>query len=199
MSYLGVDTDKTVTQAIAEGWSRAQVQAVGRYLRNLQACEVLTLHHAGLKVWAIYETNPTQDAYFTAAQGTSDARTALEQAKAVDIPSNCPIFFAVDYVPDASHAAAIISYFEAIQATFEAEDRSVCVGVYGSYPVMWWCWNTPALNNKIRYWQTAGNGSCGYVFPYADAVQIPSTCGNEPTLNGCAVDFDLVLNPDIAW
>ena len=197
--YLAVDTDTLVVQAVAEGWRRAQVQAVGRYLRNCTDCEVHTIHQAGLKIWSIYETTPTYDSYFTEAQGRADAEKAIAQAQALMVPSGKPIFFAVDYTPDAPHAPAIIKYFQAIMDTFRESGNPYAVGVYGNYAVCWWLWNTEGLNNLLHYWQTTGNGSCGYVYPYADALQIPTTCGNEATLCGCSVDFDIILDPNILW
>lgn len=196
MSYLGVDTVTVVASATAQAWQRAHVQGVGRYLRNLELCEVQTIHQAGLQLWSIFETNPTSDAYFTAAQGTQDAQTAIHQAEALGMPHGKPIYFAVDYVPDAGHAGAICAYFAAVVAAMQAAGDPYVVGVYGNYNVLWWCWNAGGLNNGLRYWQTAGNGSCGQVFPFADLLQVPSTCGSPATLGGVAVDLDVLLCTD---
>jgi len=194
---LGVDTDQPVSSTVAQAWQAARVAAVGRYLRNLQRCEVDTLHQAGLRVWAIFETNPTYGAYFTDAQGQQDAQLAVQQAQALGLPTGKPIFLTVDYVPDAHDHAAVVAYLQAALPVLQA--AGYVLGVYGNYTVCWWVWNTPGLNNALRYWQTAGNGSCGYVFPYADLFQIPSTCGNSPTLGGQAVDFNWLNDGEVAW
>lgn len=198
-SYYAVDTDQPVTLAVAQGWQRAHVQGVGRYLPTLRLCEVETLHHAGLKLWSIYETNPTSDAYFTEAQGTLDAHAAIAQAQGVGMPHGLPIFFTVDYVPDAAHAPAIIAYFQALGAAMIAAGDLYTVGAYGNCDVCWWLWNTAGLNRTLRYWQTAGNGACGNLFPFADVIQIPSTCGNVPTLCGCPIDSNVLIDPIGLW
>ena len=53
------DTDTSLTSSDASCLVSTHHSAVGRYLKNLSTTEITDIHNAGLKIWSIYEENPT--------------------------------------------------------------------------------------------------------------------------------------------
>ena len=195
------DTATALTRADASCLLSSHHAAIGRYLKSLMPTEVAVLHKAGLKLWLIFEEGePVSTPYFSAAQGKSDARRAVIQAQGLDIPHGKPIFFVVDYAPAPSDETAILDYFQGVASEMASHPSPYGVGVYGTYTVMWWLWNDSRFNNEIRYWQTEGNGSCGWVFPFNDLYQVNNMCNAHPVKScGVSIDADYVLNTEVLW
>lgn len=195
------DTITALTRADASCLVSTHHAAIGRYLKELKPTEVGDLHGAGLKIWVIYEEGqPTSVSYFSAAQGKGDAHRAVSQAKGLGLPQGKPIFFVVDYAPAASDETAIVDYFHGVLLEMASGPSRYDVGAYGTHTVMWWLWNNSRLNNKIRYWQSEGNGSCGWVFPFNDLYQINNMCTAQPVKScGVSIDADYVLNAEVLW
>lgn len=76
---------------------------IGRYLPGfgtsnkwLTPAEVQTAHSLDMGIWVVVEGSG-QRATAGHAAGAQDAKEALRQANKIGLPSNCPIFFAVDF------------------------------------------------------------------------------------------------------
>src|SRR4051812_35351567 len=86
----------------------AGMGAVGLYLRPDRASLAMVqgLHKANLKCFSVYEKGfPTTGSYFTAAQGTGDAKKAVLFAAKIGQPKGKEIFFAVDFDAEAGDMA----------------------------------------------------------------------------------------------
>lgn len=96
----------------------------------LSTSESSAIANAGLKRVVVFE-NGNSDSYFSAAQGRTDASTAISLAKARGQSSGSAIYFAVDY--DASESglnSQIKSYFKEVKSAIT--NAGYKVGVYGS-------------------------------------------------------------------
>ncbi|HET6914580.1 MAG TPA: DUF1906 domain-containing protein [Acidimicrobiales bacterium] len=135
--------------------------AVGRYLgadtsKCISRDEARRIHRKGLGIFLVFE-NAANRALGGKTAGVVDAHAAVNQANAVGLPKNCPIFFAVDFD---TTAAQVRPYFEGVFSVLG--DRS---GVYGGIKV------TEGLRDMIAYrWQTAA-WSAGQVDPNAHLYQ----------------------------
>jgi len=169
------------------------VKYVGRYLshaswKGLTLGEVANIKTAGLQIFSIYETNPTQPSYFSAAQGESDALDAVTLAKAVDQPEGTAIYFTVDYDAQAGDLESILTYFQAIKNNLVGYK----VGAYGSYTVL----NYLHENNAADYWFQTVAWSYGQRCSFLNIYQFQV----NQTLAGVNVDFDNLVTADIgAW
>ena len=122
-----------------------------RYLSSstgkaLTASELADLHNNGLTVVVVFEDTANQSLNGH-AQGIADAQEALNQANALGIPNDRPIYFAVDFDATAAQQAAIDAYLQGA-ATIIGANR---VGVYGGFNVVSRC----AANGTAKwFWQT---------------------------------------------
>lgn len=180
MSLIGVDL----------AWDRptvAQIEAVGahfvaRYLstdakKNIRAAEVTAYKAAGLGTVVVWETT-TGRATAGRAAGVADAQAAEAQRKAVGLPPDMVVHFAVD--EDTTWAS--VSPYMAGAASVIGKAR---VGVYGGYQVI-----EGAAAAGYRYlWQTVA-WSGGHWSSHATIRQPGGT-----TLSGGA-DWDTAMTPD---
>src|SRR5947209_6722595 len=87
----------------------------GTSAKCLDAAEAQALLAAGLQIFVVYETAPTSVAYFTRAQGATDAAAAQLAAQRAGQPAQFPIYFAVDYdASDADLQGPITAYFNGV-------------------------------------------------------------------------------------
>lgn len=142
-------------QGVDIAWARptvAQIKAVGarfvaRYFstddtKNLHASEVAAYSAAGLGTVVVWETT-TGRARAGMTAGQADARAAEAQRKAVGLPPDMPIHFAVD--EDTSWSSVVPYFAGAVSVLGQAR-----VGVYGGYAVI-----EGAAAAGYRYlWQT---------------------------------------------
>ncbi len=138
----GLDTVSVLSDRDASCMKNAGYTFVMRYYKEqgyprLRRSEAVAISHAGLRIGVVFETDPTFAAYFTAAKGRADCRSAVFQAMDVGQPEDSAIYFAVDYDASVSQALGPIkAYFNAVNnemaymvANFQAPSYSV--GVYG--------------------------------------------------------------------
>lgn len=111
---------------------------VGRYLtkvpggldKDITLEEAQIILNAGLNFFPIYQTVGTNVEYFTAEQGASDAKAAIEAARKLGVPSNTIIYFAVDFdALDVDITNNVIPYFAKVHETMEKDIYRT--GVYG--------------------------------------------------------------------
>lgn len=134
-----IDTVNTLTQPIINELKANGIQYVGRYLgaifpslrwKSMTNDEVELLTKNGLKVFSIYEANPTYAGYFTTQQAYASASHALQAAEALKQPYGTVIFFTVDFDAQPQDMPAIISYFDTLRKVLTGK---YYVGVYGGY------------------------------------------------------------------
>lgn len=169
------------------------VKFVGRYLsksswKGLTLGEVANLKAAGIKIFSIYETDPTKESYFSTAQGKEDAVEVKALAKEIGQPEGSAIYFTVDYDAQSSDLEAILAYFQSVKANLPGFK----VGAYGSFTVL----NYLHEHKAADYWFQTVAWSNGQTCSFLNIYQFQC---NE-TLSGVNVDFDKVETADIgAW
>ena len=141
-------------------WARpgaANIKAAGyggviRYLSSDTTGKTITLPELesyraeGLDVGFVWE-DYANAALSGETQGVTDAQKALNQANALGVPSNVPIYFAVDFDTTPAQQTQIDAYLKGVASVIGA-DR---VGVYGSFYVMERC----STNGTAKwFWQT---------------------------------------------
>jgi len=133
-----------------EQWIRDGISFVCRYVsrnqdKDLTRAEAQLLAAYGLDIVLVWETTATRalEGYHA---GVEDAIEAFTKGAAVGLPSNKPIYFAVD---TDTTPEKVIPYFTGIRSMFPSSR----VGVYGGYKIIeglvwkWYCdygWQTSA-------------------------------------------------------
>jgi len=192
----GIDCATRLNATTATALKNAGIMAVGRYLgyKNLKLWnsmipdEVKAVFNAGLSIFLIWETNPTQASYFNYRKGVSDAKMAIDEANHLGAPQGIAIYFAVDYDAQLKDFPAIIEYFRGVK---EGLAEKYLVGAYGSYGVL------AALKGLAhrpdRYYQTyawsGGKIFSGHIYQYQNGI----------TLYGVEVDRDTVRSDAGLW
>ena len=90
----GLDADEDLTPYVRRLMA-ANIQFVGRYLKNLTLTEALALSAAGIRIVAIYETTGRR-ALLGAAAGGLDGTSAALLMRAVGAPPGAGVQFTVD-------------------------------------------------------------------------------------------------------
>lgn len=117
----GVDTAARITRNQAEALFNNGVSFVGRYLVDQKMSKAITdseakyILDAGLGILLIYETSATR-AKAGESAGKQDGYAAYALAKQIGVPTNCVIYFAVDYDAPKNDYAAIEAYLYAAKA-----------------------------------------------------------------------------------
>jgi hypothetical protein len=133
-----IDCGTKLTNVTASNLANKGVTHVGRYLapesswKSLLKPEVEAIKGAGLQIFSLFEKAATKVAYFTAAQGKSDALEAVKYAEALGQPHDSAIYFTVDYDAQSKDLDEILSYFQAVKANL----KNYKLGAYGSYSVL---------------------------------------------------------------
>lgn len=186
-----VDTTVSLSGAQARALQRQGIAAVGRYLgrkthgwaKAITPAEARAITDAGLKIFSIWESNPTRAGYFTRAQGVSDARQAVEEARWVGQPGGSTIYFTVDYDAAPADLPAISAYLDGVREGLAGAYR---LGVYGGLLVI-------HSVSADHYWQTIA-WSRGELSAKADVYQIEV----DTVLAGMDVDIDNIYR-DPGW
>jgi hypothetical protein len=186
----GIDMRSPCTASAAKCLFLNGIQFVGRYYTSipgdsklLTLAEAQTISASGLTIVSVYEDDGTT---FSAALGTENANTALEQAGAVGQSPGSAIYFAVDYDADADDLAHdIIPYFAAVSAQFAGQ---YAVGVYGSGFVCASALNAGYASYAWLSMSTSFRGSS--TFAGWSIRQEPTT-----TLCNLSVDPDVAIPP----
>ncbi len=189
MTTQGVDYMSTQDAARVAALKASGLGFVCRYYdgsggtsaKCLDAAEAQALIAAGLQIFTVFETAPTDVAYFSRARGRSDGDAARTAAQAAGQPARFPIFFAVDYdASDADLVGPITEYFNGVN---ERLAGAYPIGVYGSFRVCQFAkahW--PAVP---RLWQTYA-WSGGQKADGLDLYQYQ----NDLQIGGVSVDRD---------
>lgn len=188
-----IDCATKLNRTTAGKLRQAGVRTVGRYLgspeswKTLTDKEVQSVSAAGLSLFSIWETNPTNRGYFSSEKGLQDAANAAFYARSIGQPRESAIYFTVDYDAQPSDMNAIETYFR------EVRDRldDYKIGAYGSFAVI------ERLHRKRLadfYWQTYA-WSHGKLAGGAHLYQYR----NNSWLAGIAVDLNRVLKPIGDW
>lgn len=129
---------------------------VCRYLskatwKRLTKQEALLISKNELFVVVVYQDFNNHVSRFTREIGITQANEAIRQAKAIGIPKDKPIYFAVDYdAISTSDFNAIYNYFRGVISVVSMSDYEV--GVYGSYNTI--VHVTKMFKDIIYTWQT---------------------------------------------
>ncbi|MDD7909209.1 DUF1906 domain-containing protein [Pseudovibrio exalbescens] len=129
-----IDTTDDLSNSVAQ-LKANDIVAVGRYLslsdwKRIQRNEAVALTQNGIQIFTVYQDAQNAPGDFSAAYGTQNGTTALQQAQAIGQPAGSAIYFAVDY--DASqndYDTRIKPYFEAVRTALAGRYKP---GVYGS-------------------------------------------------------------------
>ncbi len=173
-SAIAADCATILTKPKAESLYANGYRYIGRYLtgtynggisKALTRSEAEIILESGLKFFPIYQTSARQETYFTAEQGTFDAKAAIDAAKRIGIPKDTIIYFAVDF--DAMNyqiTASIIPYFKAVH-----EEMSLSIyktGIYGARNV---CTRVSdagyACSSFVGNMSTGFSGNLGFKMP----------------------------------
>ena len=140
-------------------WARpgaANIKAKGygfvcRYLshdssKNLTVSEVLDLHNNGIAIVVVWESTANRALDGNQA-GIDDANAAISQSHDIGLPTDRPIYFAVDFDATPAQQVNIDSYLKGVANVIGIER----IGVYGGFYVVQRCLN----NNTAKWaWQT---------------------------------------------
>jgi len=139
----GADTATRLTADQAAAIRASGVSLVGRYLTDEQVpgaldkaltpSELDVLASACLRLWPIFEEGGYEASWFSRDQGVRDAERAHDAARALGIPKQTTISFAVDYDDTADDVAdRVLPYFRGVAAGLRARGDEYHPGVYGS-------------------------------------------------------------------
>jgi hypothetical protein len=166
----------------------AGIKFVCRYLsrspsKNLDHLEANALSEAGIWIVVVWETSARRalDGY---AGGAEDALEAQVQAQGCGMPSDRPIYFAVDWDASAGQQAAINAYLDGAASVLGGSR----VGIYGGYgPVK----RALDSGHAIWAWQTyAWSGG-----RWDSRAQLQQY-SNDHTLDGVGCDYDRATTED---
>jgi hypothetical protein len=166
------------TLAIATCLKASGVDEVVLYINRCTRADIDALLAAGLGVHFVFETNPTYDSYFSAAQGHIDAMYAVSAANDLGLPTNTVVYLTVDENIDPRKT---VPYFNAADTVFAGS--RILGGVYGFQSMIDFA-RSQFGNFGKHLWQTYGH-------PNGDLdlwqnLQEP-LCGIEVDVNDCYV------------
>ena len=166
--------------ALAAAGKRFVLRYITGAGKALTAAEITDYQAHGLDIGLIFESTANR-ALAGYAAGVNDAKSARTAMKALGIPVNVAIYFAVDFdVTLASQMAAIDDYLNGAHSVV-----GDWTGVYAEYAVIE---HVHAANPKAWLYQTYA-WSGGKVSSHAHLLQYR----NGQTINGAAVDYDRAL------
>jgi kumamolisin len=131
-AMLVIDTNDNVGGKLPYLKNRGVI-AIGRYYsssaeKRVTRQEAEAIAAAGLKLFTVFEDGG--DPALGGNAGTTDAKRALQQAKAIGQPEGSAIYFAMEHLPDGytdKDIPGIKSYFQQIRAALQGKYK---VGVY---------------------------------------------------------------------
>lgn len=164
-------------------------QFICRYLANQTSGKVLTRAEADLMskngIWlvVVWETTASR-ALAGHVAGIADAKVAKAKAKALGMPDDRPIYFAVDFDASSGQQKTINAYLDGC-AVVLGRDR---VGMYGGY----WPIKRAFDANKMKWgWQTyAWSGGRWDLRAHIQQYK------NEVRINGVDCDLDRAIKED---
>ncbi|MBF4634755.1 DUF1906 domain-containing protein [Agreia pratensis] len=139
----GADLAHRLDAGGAQALAAAGYSTIGRYLTNSSASgaldkkitidEVSAISGAQLRLWPIFEEGGDDLSWFSRAQGALDAHSAVEAARALGVPKQTTIYFAVDLDVTADEiTSSVRPYFEGVAQGLSDSGDTYKAGVYGS-------------------------------------------------------------------
>lgn len=139
-SCIACDTAAILDETTAAALYEAGYRYVGRYLtgtvlrdgfrvsKALSRAEADAIMGAGLSIIPIYQDGGEYSGHFSRSRGKADAENAYVAAKALGIPDESIIYFAVDFDAMGNDLDNILAYFDEIIHTL----KDYYVGIYGT-------------------------------------------------------------------
>lgn len=186
MTIFGIDY--AWSRPSVKAMTDARVKFVARYLSNdtskdLSRAEATAANAAGIWCVVVWESSAGR-ALSGKTAGASDASTALGKARALGMPDDRPIYFAVDFDANSGQYSTIKSYFDGA-ASVLGRDR---VGMYAGYgPIKW------AFDNGIISWGWQTYAWSGGKWDTRAHIQ---QYKNGVSLGGASVDYDRATQDD---
>lgn len=169
----------------------AGVKFIARYLSNdtskdLSRSEATAANAAGIWCVVVWETTAAR-AKAGRQAGRDDALTALSKARALGMPEDRPIYFAVDFDAGPADYPSIREYFIGA-ASAEAGLGKDRIGMYGGInPIKW------AFDNKLITWGWQTYAWSGGLWDSRAHIQ---QYRNGVNLGGVDVDYDRAMYDD---
>lgn len=173
-SCIACDTATVLNAATAAALYNAGYRYVGRYLtgtvlrdgfrvsKALSKAEADAILEAGLAIIPIYQDGGERSAHFSRSRGKADAEKAYVAAKALGIPDESIIYFAVDFDAMGSDLDSILAYFDAVTRTM----KDYYVGIYGTRNI---CTTVMQAGGAYKCYvsdmSTGYSGNLGYRMP----------------------------------
>lgn len=197
----GCDCATVLNADKAKALYRAGYRYVGRYLtgaigsgssvvsKAMTKAELTAVFDAGLRVFAIYQDNDPVVSYYTEIQGEVDGVNAVRAARALGIPADSFIYFAVDCdMMDYQVTSNAIPYFRGIRKALRSADNLYRVGIYGSRNICTRvCQQNLAKSSFVADMSTGYSGNMGYPIPSNWAFDQ----FDEYVFTGASANFDL--------
>jgi hypothetical protein len=167
----------------------AGIKVVSMYLsrdpsKNVTVAKVNAYHAHGIGALLNWEDQPGAPLK-GAAQGRSDAAASVLQARGLNAPAGCCIYFSCDTDINPSQYKAINAYYRAAGKVVHA--AGYLLGCYGEADLVA---HLSAAGITDAEWQTLA-WSGGRLDPAADFYQ----CAINGSLGGASVDFDRIIHP----
>lgn len=163
---IAADCATILTEAKAQALVENGYEYIGRYLtgtyggginKALSREEAEIILEAGLKFFPIYQDGGTKQSDFTAENGQLDGKAAVNAAKALGIPDETTIYFAVDFdAMDYQITSNILPYFKEVYDEVTSSS-AYKVGVYGARNVC-----SRVSDAGYAYCSFVGNMSTGF-------------------------------------
>lgn len=173
-SCIACDTATILDETTAAALYEAGYRYVGRYLtgtvlrdgfrvsKALSRAEADAIMGAGLSIIPIYQDGGEYSGHFSRSRGKSDAENAYVAAKALGIPDESIIYFAVDFDAMGSNLDNIVAYFDEITHTL----KDYYIGIYGTRNI---CATVLRHGGAFRCYvsdmSTGYSGNLGYRMP----------------------------------
>lgn len=187
----GIDCVTRLTPKAAAKAKTLGFDFVGRYLvppgmyKELTRQEAEDICAAGLNILCVWETTASR-AREGAGAGGVDGAKALQCARAIEMPENGIIYFAVDYDAQPEDFPRIAEYLKAARA----QTGPYSVGVYGSYRVI----EAMHIRGLCKgYWQCVA-WSYGHLSPHRTVYQREWSGGPEALKAKELLGFSVDIN-----
>jgi hypothetical protein len=159
--------------------------------KNLSAGERDSFHNAGLGIGLVWESTANRPIYGASA-GAADGAVANQQANALGLPLDRPIYFAMDTDYRRADFPVIAAYFRAAKERIGGRPIGAYIGadfIDWAKPagVIDYGWIAGAFSWSHEFWK--GGGTLPYT-PHANLIQLP-----QLILNG-TVDENHTLKDD---
>lgn len=203
---VAIDCATQLTATDVSNLASHGITTVGRYLtgtvgsgsserpKNLTVTEAKAIIDGGMKLFPIYEDGGYVEDYFTAAQGTIDAQTAIHTAAELGLPYGTVIYFAIDVdIQEGNIPGIVIPYLQAVQSRLSGSWYRP--GVYGTRNVCLHAQNDLGYKYSFVANMSYGwSGNLGFSMPTNWAFDQFT----EETIEGIDVDRDAYSGKDKA-